>query len=246
MTRARDELLLGHALDYGGKRTRRVSPFVLEALDLPAGTQPATRAADPLERLGSFEAPAVAEAVPPAARRDGPLVLSFNQVDAYLTCPLRYKYAHVLRVPTRAAPRDRVRVGAPRRRAGVPQAARARHRDERGRADRRLRAGVEHGGLRLPGARGGAPRGRPRRAQAVPPEPAGARRDHPGRGRARVRVHPGRRSRAGPDGPRGPDPARAGSRRRRSGRSSRLRGRRGPPTPPTWWSPRCRSCANAS
>ena len=100
MTRARDELLLGHALDYGGKRTRRVSPFVLEALDLPAGTQPATRAADPLERLGSFEAPVVAEPVPPAARRDEPLVLSFNQVDAYLTCPLRYKYAHVLRVPT--------------------------------------------------------------------------------------------------------------------------------------------------
>ena len=100
MTRARDELLLGHALDYGGKRTRRVSPFVLEALDLPAGTQPTTRAADALERLGSFQAPAVAAAVPPSARRDEPLVLSFNQVDAYLTCPLRYKYAHVLRVPT--------------------------------------------------------------------------------------------------------------------------------------------------
>ncbi len=99
MTRARDELLLSHALDYGGKRTRRVSPFVLEALDLPAGMPPATRAADPLERLGSFEAPAVAEATPPAARTE-PLVLSFNQVDAYLTCPLRYKYAHVLRVPT--------------------------------------------------------------------------------------------------------------------------------------------------
>jgi DNA helicase-2/ATP-dependent DNA helicase PcrA len=27
-------------------------------------------------------------------------VLSFYQVDAYLTCPLRYRYAHVLRVPT--------------------------------------------------------------------------------------------------------------------------------------------------
>lgn len=26
-------------------------------------------------------------------------MLSFGQVDAYLTCPLRYKYAHVLRVP---------------------------------------------------------------------------------------------------------------------------------------------------
>ena len=100
MTRARDELVLSHALDYGGKRTRRVSPFVLEALDLPAGASPPTRPSSPLERLGGFEAPAVAQAVVPSGRPSDPLVLSFHQVDAYLTCPLRYKYAHVLRVPT--------------------------------------------------------------------------------------------------------------------------------------------------
>ncbi|HEY8635647.1 MAG TPA: ATP-dependent helicase, partial [Candidatus Limnocylindrales bacterium] len=38
MTRARDELVLSHAADYGGARARRVSPFVLEALDLPAAS----------------------------------------------------------------------------------------------------------------------------------------------------------------------------------------------------------------
>jgi DNA helicase-2/ATP-dependent DNA helicase PcrA len=100
MTRARDELLLSHALDYGGKRTRRVSPFVLEALDLPAGVAPATRRADPLERLGGFEAPAAAEPAPASGSSSEPLVLSFYQVDAYLACPLRYRYAHVVRVPT--------------------------------------------------------------------------------------------------------------------------------------------------
>ena len=100
MTRARDELMLSHALDYGGKRTRRVSPFVLEALDLPAGIAPATRRADPLERLGAFEAPAAAQPAPASGWAREPLVLSFYQVDAYLACPLRYKYAHVLRVPT--------------------------------------------------------------------------------------------------------------------------------------------------
>ena len=107
MTRARDELVLSHALDYGGKRTRRVSPFVLEALDLPAGAAPPTAPANALERLGGFDAPAAA--APAAAVQvlaeaspapTDPLVLSFYQVDAYLTCPLRYKYAHVLRVPT--------------------------------------------------------------------------------------------------------------------------------------------------
>jgi DNA helicase II / ATP-dependent DNA helicase PcrA len=101
MTRARDELVLTHAADYGGARARRISPFVLEALDLPvsAGT-PGAGVVPPSteERLAGFagvDAPVVPE------RRAGhePLMLSFGQVDAYLTCPLRYKYAHVLRVP---------------------------------------------------------------------------------------------------------------------------------------------------
>ena len=100
MTRARDVLVLTHALDYGGKRTRRVSPFVLEALDLPAGTAPATRVSSPVERLAALEAtpaqrPAAASGVDPGE----PLVLSFYQVDAYLTCPLKYRYVHVMRVP---------------------------------------------------------------------------------------------------------------------------------------------------
>ena len=111
LTRARDELVLSHALDYGGKRTRRVSPFVLEALDLPAGSTPPTRTSSPVERLTAFEAtaaelPAVASAVDAGE----PLVLSFYQVDAYLTCPLKYRYVHVMRVPV--APHHAIVYGA--------------------------------------------------------------------------------------------------------------------------------------
>jgi len=101
MTRARDELVLSHAADYGGSRARRVSPFVLEALDLPmADATPGAGAVTPTpeERLARFAAvdvPVPARTVP----RDEPLRLSFGQVDAYLSCPLRYKYAHVLRIP---------------------------------------------------------------------------------------------------------------------------------------------------
>ena len=113
MTRARDILVLTHALDYGGKRTRRVSPFVLEALDLPAGTAAAPRTSSPVERLAVLEA-APAER-PPVARSDAtdpgePLVLSFYQVDAYLTCPLKYRYLHVMRVPI--APHHAIVYGA--------------------------------------------------------------------------------------------------------------------------------------
>jgi DNA helicase-2/ATP-dependent DNA helicase PcrA len=102
MTRARDELVLSHASDYGGRRARRVSQFVLEALDLPAtaatGAAADAAAHTPLERLAAFEPKA--EPVEPGREPvDGPLSLSFYQVDDYLTCPLKYKYVHVLRVP---------------------------------------------------------------------------------------------------------------------------------------------------
>jgi DNA helicase II / ATP-dependent DNA helicase PcrA len=102
MTRARDELVMTQAADYGGRRARRVSQFVLEALDLPASSATAVAAADgarsPMERLASFE-PKAAPAEPGRGGVEGPLSLSFYQVDDYLTCPLKYKYVHVLRVP---------------------------------------------------------------------------------------------------------------------------------------------------
>ena len=102
MTRARDELILSHASDYGGRRARRVSQFVLEALDLPAtaatGAAADAKAHAPLERLAAFE-PKTEPVEPGRETVEGPLSLSFYQVDDYLTCPLKYKYVHVLRVP---------------------------------------------------------------------------------------------------------------------------------------------------
>ena len=112
MTRARDELILSHAADYGSARARRVSPFVLEALDLPAAAGvpgAGARTTTPMERLATFEAssPALPASEGPITE---PLSLSFYQVDDYLTCPLKYKYAHVLRVPL--APHHAIVYGA--------------------------------------------------------------------------------------------------------------------------------------
>jgi DNA helicase II / ATP-dependent DNA helicase PcrA len=112
MTRARDELILSHAADYGGARARRVSPFVLEALDLPAASGvpgSGARTSTPLERLAAFEASAASPAAPNGPITE-PLSLSFYQIDDYLTCPLKYKYAHVLRVPL--APHHAIVYGA--------------------------------------------------------------------------------------------------------------------------------------
>ncbi len=101
MTRARDELILTSAADYGGRRARRVSPFVLEALDLPLAVDPADPAGTlpgalaRIEALAAVEAPAV-----PARPASGePLSLSFYQVDDYQSCPRKYQYGHVLQVP---------------------------------------------------------------------------------------------------------------------------------------------------
>ncbi len=112
MTRARDELLLSHAADYGGARARCVSPFVLEALDLPAAAGvpgAGARAGTPLERLATFD-PVGVTAIAPDGPITEPLSLSFYQIDDYLTCPLKYKYAHVLRVPL--APHHAIVYGA--------------------------------------------------------------------------------------------------------------------------------------
>ncbi|MBI4611573.1 MAG: UvrD-helicase domain-containing protein [Candidatus Rokubacteria bacterium] len=99
MTRAKRELYLTSARDYGGTRERKVSQFVLEALDLP---KDATRPfkAHPIEEIHRF-APAAEAAVEGelALAPDDPLEVSHNKVDDYQTCPLKYKYIQVLRVP---------------------------------------------------------------------------------------------------------------------------------------------------
>jgi ATP-dependent DNA helicase UvrD/PcrA len=109
MTRARDELVLSSAADYGSGRPRKVSRFVVEALDLPSPA-PVARRAQPLEALARNAAAPPAAAAGIGSRAEGarineagswhkPLRLSFAQMDDYLTCPLKYRYVHVLRVP---------------------------------------------------------------------------------------------------------------------------------------------------
>ncbi|MEO5939772.1 MAG: ATP-dependent DNA helicase [Candidatus Limnocylindrales bacterium] len=100
MTRARDELVLSHAVDYGGVGVRRLSPFVLEALDLPpTAVDPVVRAASAIDRIkAAGAAPAPAREAPRGPATE-PLTLSFSGIDAYLSCPLRYKLGNVVRVP---------------------------------------------------------------------------------------------------------------------------------------------------
>jgi DNA helicase II / ATP-dependent DNA helicase PcrA len=99
MTRAKEELYFTSAEDYGGSRMRRVSQFVWEALGRQE-PEPQKKKSSALEAISRF-AP-VKESLRPVGTpvpEDRPIVLSFYQIDDYLTCPLKYKYVNILRVP---------------------------------------------------------------------------------------------------------------------------------------------------
>ncbi|MFN2483847.1 MAG: ATP-dependent helicase [Candidatus Limnocylindria bacterium] len=102
MTRAREELVFSWARDYGGRRARRMSQFVTEALDLAPTTPVTSLAPSLLERLSRHERPASRPVAPtrPARFGERALTLSYHQVNDYLDCPARYRYGHVLRIPT--------------------------------------------------------------------------------------------------------------------------------------------------
>ena len=98
MTRARESLHMTWAKDYGVKRMKAVSPFVLEALDIPKMPEDVLKASA-LEEIRRY---ALTGDRPPArvrTPRRGLLPLSYVQVEDYLLCPLKYRFRHVLRVP---------------------------------------------------------------------------------------------------------------------------------------------------
>ena len=98
MTRARRALHLTWARDHGARRLKRISPFVLEALDISEAPDEVLRASV-LEELRRHAPSAGRAPAAPAARRAGALRLSHAQVEDYLFCPLKYKFRHDMRVP---------------------------------------------------------------------------------------------------------------------------------------------------
>lgn len=99
MTRAKEELCLTSAKDYGGKRQKKVSRFVIEALDKPKADETFFKQGfkETIERFAPVSKSIDYEYKLPGT--DGVLTLSPYAIDDYLTCPLKYKYIHVLRIP---------------------------------------------------------------------------------------------------------------------------------------------------
>ncbi|MDD3773808.1 MAG: ATP-dependent DNA helicase [Patescibacteria group bacterium] len=96
-TRAKKHLFLTYAANYGGKRAKKISPFLVEALGEKA-LEKIKKVQ--LTRLQQIELFASAESNQKSLiETNGPVSLNAYAIDDYNTCPLKYKFAKILRVP---------------------------------------------------------------------------------------------------------------------------------------------------
>jgi DNA helicase-2/ATP-dependent DNA helicase PcrA len=93
MTRAKDGLFLTSAEDYGGRRRKKISRFLIEL----GFDQPTT--APTLKRIKEIELKPDEKIEHPLSNYTVPSIFSFSQLEAYYKCPQQYKFAHILRLP---------------------------------------------------------------------------------------------------------------------------------------------------
>ncbi len=97
MTRAKEQLYLTAAYDYGGRSVRKISQFVVEALSL--STAPPIVSLPLRERIERSRPPQPLQLEVRPSPLPEPLRLDAHGVDDYLTCPLKFRYSHALRLP---------------------------------------------------------------------------------------------------------------------------------------------------
>ncbi|HSW95317.1 MAG TPA: ATP-dependent DNA helicase [Patescibacteria group bacterium] len=103
MTRAKEAFFFTSATDYGGTRGHRPSRFIGEALGRrPAAKSVRLAAYDELQRFAA--PPADVDSPLPRLGPDNVLTVSYTEIDDYRRCPLRYRFAHVLRIPVLPTP----------------------------------------------------------------------------------------------------------------------------------------------
>jgi len=99
MTRARRNLFLTYSDQYEGNKTWKASPFISEVLKAKAYAKliEHEETEDALNKLKSLKAPIKAKyELPPFTRKR----LSYSQLDTFKTCPLKYAYRYMMKLPT--------------------------------------------------------------------------------------------------------------------------------------------------
>ncbi len=96
-TRAKELLYLTFADDYGGKRKKKISQFVLEILDDPNIIKNRNKASF-MEKIEKFNKGPELALMPRRFTLDN-IKLSRLQIDDYYTCPKKFYYSHIIRIP---------------------------------------------------------------------------------------------------------------------------------------------------
>ncbi len=97
VTRAKELLYFTWSRDVGGVRVKKISPFVLEAMDKLASSAALTKLS-PLEKIEKF-APTPPKLSQQVLFDTSILRLTQGSIDDYLTCAYKYRYMHVLGIP---------------------------------------------------------------------------------------------------------------------------------------------------
>ena len=97
-TRAKKYLFLTAADDYGGKRVKKLSQFVLELLDQPNKDRLKYKLS-PEEKIARFQKTPVKIAKLPNKFKGDLIKLSRQQIDDYYSCPKKFYYAHIIKIP---------------------------------------------------------------------------------------------------------------------------------------------------
>lgn len=97
-TRAKRNLYLTAGEDYGGKRSKKLSRFVLELLD-EANPERLKHKLEPLEKIERFKKFELKAAKLPNKFKSEILKLSRQQIDDYYSCPKKFYYAHIIKIP---------------------------------------------------------------------------------------------------------------------------------------------------
>jgi DNA helicase-2/ATP-dependent DNA helicase PcrA len=97
-TRAKDYLFLTAAEDYGGKRSKKLSQFVLELLDQPEGDK-LKHKLSAVEKIERFKKIEIKHKKLPNKFTGETLKLSRQQIDDYYSCPKKFYFAHVVKIP---------------------------------------------------------------------------------------------------------------------------------------------------
>ncbi len=97
-TRAKDKLYLTYAIDYGGKKEKKVSRFIKEILDQVIFEKYKSQDLpwDIDTKIQTSEEITIKNKKAEEVKYKLPNVFSFTQVSAFAHCPLQYKYAHIL------------------------------------------------------------------------------------------------------------------------------------------------------